>query len=95
MSHYITLTNNLAKNLWLLDSFDAETAYQDFCNIIKKVTKKTISFDHGKNCIPCWDAEYESLYRMFLQFPQGDRSSLAATTLLCQQRGRVVKAPDS
>ena len=30
----------------------------------------------------CWDAECESLYKTFLQSPQGDDSSLAATALL-------------
>ena len=32
--------------------------------------------------ILCWDAECESLYKTFLQSPQGDDSSLAATALL-------------
>ena len=30
----------------------------------------------------CWDAECETLYKIFLQSPQGDDSSLAATALL-------------
>ena len=34
--------------------------------------------------IPCWDAECESLYKIFLQSPQGDDSSLAATALLAK-----------
>ena len=34
--------------------------------------------------IPCWDAECESLYKTFLQTPQGDESSLAATALLAK-----------
>ena len=34
------------------------------------------------NYIPCWDAECKSLYKTFLQSPQGDDSSL--TTLLAK-----------
>ena len=34
--------------------------------------------------IPCWHAECESLYKTFLQSPQGDDSSLAATALLAK-----------
>ena len=41
-SHYITLTNNFAKTLLPPDSLDVDAAYQDFCNIIKNVAKKTI-----------------------------------------------------
>ena len=41
-SHYIALTNKFAKTLLLPDSLDVDVASQDFCNIIKKVTKKTI-----------------------------------------------------
>ena len=36
------------------------------------------------NYIPCWDAECESLYKTFLQSPQKDDSSLAATALLAK-----------
>ena len=68
------------------DSLDVDTAYQDFCNTIKKATKKTIPREYRReyrhNYILCWNAECESLYRTFLQSPQGDDSSLAATTLL-------------
>ena len=38
----------------------------------------------SNNYIPCWDAECELLYKTFLQFPQGDDSSLAATALLAK-----------
>ena len=34
--------------------------------------------------IPCWDAECKSLYTTFLLSPQGNISSLAATTLLAK-----------
>ena len=83
-SHYIALTNKFAKTLLPPDSLDVDAAYQDFCNIIKKAAKKTIPRGYRNNYIPCWDAECESLYKTFLQSPQGDDSSLAATTLLAK-----------
>ena len=83
-SHYIALTNKFAKTLLPPDSLDVDAAYQDFCNTIKKAAKKTIPRGYRNNCIPCWDAECESLYKTFLQSPQGDNSSLAATALLAK-----------
>ena len=83
-SHYITLTNKFAKTLLLPDSFDVGVAHQDFYNIIKKAAKKTIQRGYQNNYILCWDAECESFYRTFLQSPQGDNSSLAATALLAK-----------
>ena len=71
-SHYIALTNKFPKTLLLPDSLDVDAAYQDFCNTIKKVVKKTIPRGYPNNYIPCWDAECESLYKNFLQFLQGD-----------------------
>ena len=68
------------------DTLDVDAAYQDFCNTIKKVTEKTIPRGYRNNYIPCWDAECESLYKTFLQSPQGDDSSLAATALLAKGR---------
>ena len=46
--------------------------------------KKTIPRGYRNNYIPCWDAECEFLYKTFLQSPQGDDSSLAATALLAK-----------
>ena len=66
------------------DSLDVDAAYQDFCNTIKKAAKKTIPRGYRNNYIPCWDAECESLYKTFLESPQGDDSSLAATALLAK-----------
>ena len=83
-SHYIALMNKFAKTLLPPDSLDVDAAYQDFCNTIKKAAKKTIPRGYGNNYIPCWDAECESLYKTFLQSPQGDDSSLAATALLAK-----------
>ena len=80
--HYIALTNKFAKNLLPPDSLDVDAAYQDFCNTIKKTVKKTIPRGYRNNYILCWDAECESLYKTFLQSPQGDDSNLAATALL-------------
>ena len=83
-SHYIALTNKFAKTLLPPDPLDVNTAYQDFCNIIKKAAKKTIPHWYQNNYIPCWNVKCKSLknYRTFLQLPQGDNSSLAATALL-------------
>ena len=83
-SHDIALTNKFAKTLLLPDSLDVDAAYQDFCNTIKKAAKKTIPRGYRNNYIPCWDAECESLYKTFLQSPQGDDSSLSATALLAK-----------
>ena len=83
-SHYIALTNKFAKTLLPPDLLDVDAAYQDFCNTIKKAAKKTIPRGYQNNYIPCWDAECESLYKTFLQSPQGDDSSLAATALLAK-----------
>ena len=95
-SHYIALTNKFAKTLLPPDSLDVDAAYQDFCNTVKKVAKKTIPRGYRNNYIPCWDAECESLYKTFLQSPQGDDSSLAATALLAKldrkRRNRWSKA---
>ena len=83
-SHYIALTNKFAKTLLPPDSLDVDAAYQDFCNTIKKASKKTIPRGYRNNYIPYWDAECESLYKTFLQSPQGDDSRLAATALLAK-----------
>ena len=64
------------------DSFEVDAAYQDFRNTVKKATKKTIPRWYRNNYVPCWDAECKSLYRTFLQSPQGDNFSLSATALL-------------
>ena len=84
-SHYIALTNKLAKTLLPPDSLDVDTAYQDFCNTIRKAAKTTIPSGYRNNYILCWDAECESLYKTLLQSSQGDDSSLAATAKYCAQ----------
>ena len=66
------------------DSLDVDAAYRDFCNTIKKATKKTIPCVYQNNYIPFWDAECESLYKTFLQSPQEDDSSVVATALLAK-----------
>ena len=78
------MTNNFAKTLLPPDSLDVDAAYQDFCNTIKKAAKMTIPRGYRNNYISCWDAECESLYKTFLQSPQEDNSSLAATALLAK-----------
>ena len=64
-SHYIALTNKFAKTLLTPDSFDVNAAYQDFCNIIKKATKKTITLGYRNNYTPCWDVDCKYLNRTF------------------------------
>ena len=49
------------------------------CNIAKKAVIKTIPRGYRNKYIPCWDAECKPLYKTFLQSPQGDNSSSAAT----------------
>ena len=83
-SHYIALTNKFAKTLLPPDLLDVDAVYKDFCNIIKKASKKTISRGYRNNYIPCWDAKCKSLYGTFLQSPQGNISSLAATALFAK-----------
>ena len=83
-SHYIALTNKFAKTLLPPDLFDVNAAYQDFCNTLENAAKKTISRGYRDNYILCWDAECESLYKTFLQSPQGDDLNLAATGLLAK-----------
>ena len=83
-SHCIALTNKFAKTLLPPDSLDVDAPYQEFCNTINKTAKKTIPRGYRNNYIPCCDAECESLYKTFLQSPQGDDSSLAATVLLAK-----------
>ena len=93
-SHYITLTNKCEKILLPSDLLDMDVAYQDFCNTIKKAAKKTIPRGYQNNYVPCWDAECKLLYKTFLQSPQGDDSSLAATTLFAKlDRKRRIDGP--
>ena len=83
-SHYSALTNKFTKTLLSPDSLDVDAAYQDFCNTIKKATKKTIPRGYRNNYIPCWDAECESLHKNVLQSPQGDESKFGCTALLAK-----------
>ena len=66
---YIVLTNKYATTLLPPDSLDVNAAYQDFCNIIKRAAKKTLPRGYRNNYNPYRDAEYESLYKTFLQSP--------------------------
>ena len=83
-SHYIALTNKFAKDLLPPDLLDEDGAYQDFCKIVKNAAKKTIPRGYQNNYIPCWDAKCKSLFKSFLQFPQGDDSTLAAKALFAK-----------
>ena len=73
----------------LLAQIDAEFVYllhffTEVLGKINKISQKTIPRGYRNNYIPCWDAECESLYKTFLQSPQGDDSSLAATAVLAK-----------
>ena len=81
-SHYNALTNQLAKSLLPPDTSDVDRAYQDFCHAISTAAQKYIPRGRRNNHIPCWDAECENLYQMFLQSPEGSDSSRAASALL-------------
>ena len=81
-SHYNALTNQLAKSSLPPDTSDVDRAYQDFCNAISTAAKKYIPRGRRNDHIPCWDAEFENLYQMFLQSPEGSDSSRAASALL-------------
>ena len=63
---------------------DVDVAYKDFCNIIKKAAKTTISHGYQNNYIPFWGAECESLHTTLLQSPKANNSSLTATALLVE-----------
>ena len=83
-SHYITLTNKLARALPLPDLSDMEQEYQCFCNAISTAAKKCIPGGRPNNRVPCWDAECENLYQTFLYYPKGHDSSRAITALLAR-----------
>ena len=65
-----------------LDTSDADRTYQNFCNAISTAAKKYIPRGRRNDHIPCWDAECENLYQMFLQSPEECDSSRAASALL-------------
>ena len=83
-SHYITLTNELARTFPPPDLPHMDQAYQCFCNAISTAAKKCISRGRQNNCIQCWDAEFENLYQTFLKYLEGHESSRAATALLAR-----------
>ena len=49
-SHYNALTNKFAKTLLPLDSLNVDAVYQDFCNIVRKVAKITITRSSKQLC---------------------------------------------
>ena len=58
-SHYITLTDKLARTFPPPDSLDMDQAYQCFCNAISTAAKRCMPRGR-RNRIPCWDAECET-----------------------------------
>ena len=83
-SHYITLTNKLARAFPPLGSPDVDQVCQGFCNAISTAAKKCIRRGRRNNRIPFWDAKCENLYQTFLQYPKGYEFSRAATALLAR-----------
>ena len=81
-SHYISLTNKLARRLPSPDSNDVNQVYQDFCNTINEAAKRSIPRGCRKNYTPCWDAECETLDQAFLHSVDDHHSSRTATALL-------------
>ena len=77
-SHYIILTKKFAKTLLPRDSPDMD---QDSCNVISSAAKRSVLRGRRNNHVPCWDAECENLYRVFLR-SDGNNSSRAAAVLL-------------
>ena len=65
-SHYITLTNKLARILPPPDLSDIDQEYQCFCNAISTAAKKCILHGRRNNRVPYWDAECENLCQTFL-----------------------------
>ena len=85
---------NFYEAKWILQKFvviyslNVDLAYQNFSNIFKKAAKKlSYAVVEITIYIQCRDAECESLRTTFLQSPQGDDSSLAATALLTKLTG--------
>ena len=81
-SRYRSITNRLAKHLPPLCAKNINAAYHDFCKLIITAAKQTIPRGKRKVYIPCWDAECESLFQVFIQSPPGAESNGAASALL-------------
>ena len=79
-SHYIALTNKLARTLQPPDMD------QCFCNAISTAAKKFIPCGRQNNCIQCWDAECKNLNQTFLRYPERHESTRAATALFAKKR---------
>ena len=68
----------------LLPSYlpDVDEAYQNFCDVIGSAAKRFIPLGRRNNQKPCWDAECENLYQVFLRSFHGNNFSRAAAALL-------------
>jgi len=76
------LTDESVERLPPPDIPNIEKAYQDFCESLLSAAKKCIPHGRRKNYVPCWDKEYEPLYRSFIRAPVGTESDRAASSLL-------------
>ena len=75
------MTNEFAQDLPSPENGCTEEAYQAFCNAIFAAAKNSIPRGRRNNYRPCWDKECENLYQAFLQAPQGEAASVAASAL--------------
>jgi len=67
------------------DTINIEKAYQDFCESLLFAAKQCIPHFVAKNYVPCWDKQYETLYRSFIRASVGSDSDRAVSSLLSQQ----------
>jgi len=79
---YCLLTGESVERLPPLDTPDIERTYQDFCESLLSAAKQCIPCGCRKNYVPCWNKEYETLYRPFIQAPVGTASDRAASSIL-------------
>ena len=81
---FCLLTGESVERLPPPDTTDIEGAYQDFCESLLSVTKQCIPRGRRKNYVPCWDKDFETLYRSFSRAPVGTDCDRAASSLLSQ-----------
>ena len=81
---YSLIANQLAEGFLSPDTGYVDEAYHDFRNTIIAVAKRSMPRRRRKNYRPCWDAECEQLYQIFLRAPQGEATNIAASTLLAR-----------
>jgi len=66
---FFFLTDESAERLSPPDTFNFESAYQDFCESLLSTAKQCIPRGRRKKYVPCWDKECDTLYRSFIRAP--------------------------